>query len=654
MKKIISIAMIFLVTILASINLDAFASGIAEIISNGDTTFLIDTYGNVQGWGKNLKGEVGNGTTIDQYTPVSIDGLSNITEIIPNQDGYGYFFAINSSGQVYAWGYNGYGQLGLETTTNQLTPVLIPNLPEVSKIILNGYTTYAITTDGDVYAWGMNDYGQVGNNTKTTQRAPVKIQIDNVKSLTCKAKVVFALTESKEVYAWGRGDDYQTGTGDYTAAQLKPVQITGLSNVDEIITNGVTSFAICNDRQDVYSWGEGWASELGTYSERNRTPKRVWVLSDLNETIEELVIELRTGFAITSDNTLYGWGYNSYNQLGNGGTYNQGVPIKITNIPKVNQFIFNGNSGIVLGNDKCVYTWGKNPYGEVGRGDIYRQAYAEKLTVLGNNIEQIYNGNTSMYARDADGVLYGWGTNNLGQLGIGNIVRIVAPTAIAEFTDITGLEKIDNTIFASDAQDTVFGWGNNEYGQLGDSTNVTALSPIVITQNNVTTITGIGDVNSTVPIVGSISALEISITHPVSISYSIDPNSEESFICSDIQIQNNSKVPVKVTIESFEASLESDIIFEDVLPDSLDWESLSAQDSQRYIALGIMYSDKTNWLESQQNMINPIYAIEINNNYIGALSSGEIGTLNLCCSHGTAFNGSFSAKHELIFIISLL
>ena len=644
MKKIISITIIFIVIIFASINLDALASGTAEIITNGNTTFLIDTYGNVQGWGKNLKGEVGNGTTIDQHSTVSLNGLSKITEIIPNQEGYGYFFAINNSGQVYSWGYNGYGQLGLGTMTNQLTPELIPNLPTVSEIILNGYTTYAITTEGDIYAWGMNDYGQVGNNTKTTQKVPVKIQIDNVKSITCKAKVVFALTESKDAYAWGRGDDYQTGIGTYISAQLKPVQITDLSNVDEIITNGVTSFAICNNRQDVYSWGEGWASELGTYSERSRDPKRVWVLSDLNETIEELVIEIRTCFAITSDNTLYGWGYNSYCQLGNGGTYNQGVPIKITNIPKVNQFIFNGNSGIVLGVDNCVYTWGKNPSGEIGSGDQLRQAYAEKLTVLGDKIEQIYNGNTSMYASDANGVLYGWGTNNLGQLGIGNTIRIVAPTAIPEFTDITKLVKIDNNIFASDAQDTVFGWGNNEYGQLGDGTNATALSPIIITQINVTTITGIGNVNSTVPIIGSISALTISITHPANISYSIDPNSEDGFYCADIQIQNNSKVPVNILIQSFKVSSDGDIVFEDVLPDSLDWSNLSTQETKSYIALGIKYVDETQWYISMPELIDPLYAIEIDNTYIGTLSKEAMAALSLCGYHGLAFDGNYSGK----------
>ena len=655
MKKTISVILIFLVMLITSIPAHAMEAGSTQIISNGDTTFLIESDGTVKGWGRNTKGEVGNGTTIDQLTPIVIPELTNIKEIIPNTNGYGYFYAIDNNGNVYSWGYNGYGQLGLGSTSNQLIPAIIQGLPAVSQIVINEYTTYAINTEGDVYAWGLNDYGQVGNNTKITQRTPCKVRyLPKVKSITCKAKVTFALAESKEVYAWGRSDDFQNGTGTYVSAQLQPVHITSLSNVDEVITNGTTSFAICNNRQDVYSWGEGWFDELGTYSERNRTPSRIWVLSDLNTTIEELIIEQNTCFAITSDNTLYGWGANGYNQLGNGGTYDKGVPEIIQNIPKVKQFIFNGYSGIVLGVDNCVYSWGKNPYGEIGSGDIYRQAYAEKIIQLGSNIDQIYNGNTSMYASDTNGTLYGWGTNNIGQLGIGNTSRIVMPTAIPELTDITRLEKIDNTIFTCDAQDTVYGWGNNEYGQLGDGTNVVALSPKVITQNNFTTITDTGDVNSIIPIIGSINALTISVTHPANISYAIDPNNDYGFYTSDIQIQNNSKVPVRINIESFKSSIEGDLKFIDVLPENKDWNNLSLEESKSYIALGLQYVNPDEWINSEPIFINPVYALEINNTSIGVLAKDTYGTLELSVRHGLAFDRRYTAKHDLVFVFSLV
>lgn len=653
MRKIIPAFFILLVMLLSSISAHAVQANNVQVVSNGDTTFLIESNGTVKGWGRNYKGEVGNGTMVDQHTPVTIEGLSNIKEIIPNDYGYGYFYAIDTAGQAYSWGYNGYGQLGLGNTSNQLTPLRIGNLPEVSQIILNEYTTYALTPNGDLYAWGKNDYGQVGNNNKTNQVTPIKI-LSNVTSLRCKAGVAFAITEDKNVYAWGRGNDFQMGNGDVITAQTTPIRITALSNVDEVVTNGIASFAICDNRQEVYSWGEGWRDELGTYAERNEIPKRIWILSDLNETIDELIIDQNTAFAITSDNTLYGWGSNGYNELGNGSTYDQGTPKPITNIPKVNQFIFNGYSGVLLGVDGCVYTWGKNPYGEVGSGDQYRQRHAEKLTRLGNNVVQIYNGHNAMYAKDANGIMYGWGTNNLGQLAIGNTVRIVTPTIISELKDIVDIEKANNTVLVADAQGIIYGWGENDYGQLGDGTITTAILPLVISNNEITTTLGTGEVSVTVPIVGSINALEISITHPANISYSINPNTDEGFYCTDIQIQNNSKVPIKITIESFSVSNDNEISFEDVLPDTKDWNSLNTNDTKSYIALGLRYIDEAEWLISQVEFNYPLFAIEIDNTYVGALARFSSASLGLYGKHGLAFDGNYSAKHDLVFIVSLL
>jgi len=259
-----------------------------------------------------------------------------------------------------------------------------------------------------------------------------------------------------------------------------------------------------------------------------------------------------------------------------------------------------------------------------------------------------------MYAKDANGYIYGWGTNTLGQAGIGNTASIVSPTIIPALSNITSIKKTGNTSFTSDSDGIIYGWGNNQYGQLGNGSTVAAVSPLVISSIQMITAIGTGDVNSVIPIVGSINALTISITHPVNISYSIDPNSEDGFLCSDINIQNNSKVPVKIQIISFEVASDSDLPFQDVLPDTVEWKKLGIQDSKRYIALGLIYVDESQWIISQPALLNPLYAVEIDNTYIGALAKGAVGTLRLCGKHGLAFDGNYSARHELIFVVSLL
>ena len=548
---------------------------------------------------------------------------------------------------------NGYGQLGLGSTNNQLTPAQISSLSDVIEIYINDLTVYAITSGGDIYAWGKNDYGQVGNGSKSTQTTPYKINgLSNVKGLICGGQTVFALTEDGYVYAWGRADDFQMGNGTAVTAQTIPIQISDMTNVNEVMTNGTTSFAICDNYQEVYSWGEGWNGELGTYSERNRRPVRVWALSDLDETIDKLIIEQYTCFAITGNGTLYGWGDNSTCQLGNGGLFDKGIPTAISNIPSTDDFIFNGYTGIALRADGCVYAWGNNSTGEAGTGSTGRITTPQKINTLGNNITGIFNGIKSMYALNSNGDLYAWGRNSSGQLGIGITSFVSPPNIIEGISGILSIKKTEDTVFATDTQGGIYGWGENNYGQIGDGSTNDILSPYPIFNNAMKTTMGTGDVLSTVPVVGSISALEISITHPLNISYSINPNIEESFICPDIEIQNNSLVPVKIAIESFKASAEGDIVFEDVMPDIMDWDTLNRQETKQYIALGLDYVDENQWLISQQGM--PIYAADIDNDFIGALSSGGMGTLKLYCHHGLAFDGEYSSMHDLIFVVSLL
>lgn len=654
MNKILSIVMVMFILLSSSMTSYAIEANNVKVVTNGYTTFLIESNGNVKGWGRNTKGEVGNGTATDQHAPVPI-GLSNIREIIANDDGYGFFFAIDYAGQVFGWGYNGYGQLGLGVNTDILIPTHIASLPSVSEIRICEYTVYAITTEGDVYSTGQNDYGQVGNGTKTTQRMFTKIpQLNNVKDIVCKTNVAYAITNDKRVYAWGRGNSWQIGCGEYLTAQTIPSEITTLSNVDEIITNGNTTFAICDNRQEVYSWGESWFGEAGNYSEKTATPKRVIIISDLPETISELTITGQTSFAVMSDGALYGWGRNGSNELGNGGTFDKQRPEIIQNIPKVKQFIFNGGTGIVLGVDSYVYSWGKNPYGEAGTGGTGRVRYATKLTVLGNGIDQIFNGINTMYAVNADGILYGWGNNSKLQLAISNTASVLPPTMLPDIYDIVSIEKFNNTVFASDSQGIIYGWGENNYGQVGDNTTENLAVPFVVANNEMTTITGTGNVNSIVPVVGEISALEISFIHPVNIPYTVDPNAEDGFFCADIHIQNKSRVPVRITIESFKASMGGNLLFQDVLPDSMDWNSLNRQETKSYIALGLQYVDETQWLISQPELIEPLYAIEVDHTLIGALAKESGASLRLCGYHGLAFDGNYSAKHELVFVVSLL
>ncbi|KTR83399.1 hypothetical protein NS220_18960 [Microbacterium testaceum] len=87
----------------------------------------------VKAWGKNDSGQVGDGSTTDRWTPVSVTGLSNVSVI---SGGAASAYALLADGTVKAWGNNSTGSLGDGSSTNRSTPV--------SVIGLSGHTITAI------------------------------------------------------------------------------------------------------------------------------------------------------------------------------------------------------------------------------------------------------------------------------------------------------------------------------------------------------------------------------------------------------------------------------------------------------------------------------------------------------------------------------
>lgn len=150
-------------------------------------------------WGRNDQGQLGDGTTTDQETPVEI-----MHEVKTVSLGELHSAAITQDGSLYCWGNNAYGQLGDGTTDSKSMPVKI--MEAVVGVYLGEYQSFAITQNGDLYCWGKNDQGQIGNHTRINCLKPVKV-LDNVKSAYIRDDFSWAVTKKGEVYCWGKGQE---------------------------------------------------------------------------------------------------------------------------------------------------------------------------------------------------------------------------------------------------------------------------------------------------------------------------------------------------------------------------------------------------------------------------------------------------------------
>jgi len=140
--------------------------------------FLSD--GSVHGWGDDFYGQLGDGTTTinGRPSPILISALSGkgITQVAA---GSYHSLALTSGGAVYAWGSNDFGQLGDGTTMDRYSPVLVGGISKVINKIFAGYfQSFAIANDGTIYTWGNC------LNSTSCQLLPVVVNALGVKTIT--------------------------------------------------------------------------------------------------------------------------------------------------------------------------------------------------------------------------------------------------------------------------------------------------------------------------------------------------------------------------------------------------------------------------------------------------------------------------------------
>ncbi len=231
------------------------------VSAGGQHSCAIKTNGSLWCWGNGGSGQLGNGGTGSQNSPVRES--TSATDWVRVSAGQYHTCAIKTNGSLWCWGYDNKGQLGNgPTSTNQPSPVReSTNATDWIKVSAGQYYTCAVKLDGSLWCWGNDDYGQLGNGpTSTDQASPVRESTNATDWSDVGAGVqhVCARKTTGSLWCWGRNDRGQLGIGNLNN-QDNPTN-TFAVNVNE---TSAGTYHTCNIVKNNQIWCMG-ADHFGT------------------------------------------------------------------------------------------------------------------------------------------------------------------------------------------------------------------------------------------------------------------------------------------------------------------------------------------------------------------------------------------------------
>jgi len=203
----------------------------------------IKSDGTLWTWGSNAIYQLGTSIIWAIHSPVqTLAGGSNWKMV---SAGNYFAAAIKTDGTLWAWGYNGDGQLGDSTTTSNMSPKqTLAGGSNWTKLTCGDSFITAIKTDGTLWSWGSNSYGQLGDGTRTHRSSPIQIGTNtNWKHVNGGDNHIVAIKTDGTLWAWGDNSFGQLGDSTTTSSS-SPIQIGTLANWKQINAGHHSSLAI--------------------------------------------------------------------------------------------------------------------------------------------------------------------------------------------------------------------------------------------------------------------------------------------------------------------------------------------------------------------------------------------------------------------------
>ncbi len=336
------------------------------------------------------------------------------------------------AGNLWVCGYNAYGQLGDNSTSNKSSPVqTVAKGSNWRDLSGSAFGSYAIKTDGTLWGWGANVVGELGDNTIINKSSPVQTICGGSNWKEVSSTYLRFTAIKTDGTLWTCGYNTHGELGDNSVInKSSPIQtIAGGTNwkTSHSYRNGVSAI-----KNDGTLWVYGWNSngQLGDNTIIDRSSPVQTICGGNNWKSLAVGTGNYSYYAIKTDGTLWCWGANGNGQLGDNTIINRSSPVQ-TICGGTNWKMVSAGSGrffAAIKTDGTLWTCGyNNIYGSLGDGSIIDKSSPTQTLCGGNNWKTISSGSYHNAAIKTDGTLWTWGYNGGGQLGDNTSINRSSP-----------------------------------------------------------------------------------------------------------------------------------------------------------------------------------------------------------------------------------
>ena len=259
-----------------------FGAGItaSRLFAGGSTTCALTSDANLTCWGRNNKGQVGNGTTQASggATPAAVTGIPSSFTVADVEVGDLHVCAVaTGGGSVRCWGNDAKGQLGTvsDASLDKSTPTQTDSVGGTARSVSAGAQFTCVTlADNTASCWGNNASGQLGRGsvTPTTTSAPGATSVTgSINKVVTGTDHACALMTAGTVSCWGRNQYGQVGNGTSGSNVLAPAAVSGLAGTVLDLAVGANHACAVIATGAVQCWGANTIGQLGVNDQTDRS-----------------------------------------------------------------------------------------------------------------------------------------------------------------------------------------------------------------------------------------------------------------------------------------------------------------------------------------------------------------------------------------------